>query len=367
MKRYKIGKKWVGEGEKPHWIADIAANWMPTPGQKPDINKAFKLIDAAKAAGADVAKFQTFQAPKIVSDVGFKSMKIAHQAKWKKSVYEVYQDASLRFDWHQKLAAYCRKIGIEFMSTPYDKESVDLLEKIGVSAYKIGSGDIDYTELLTYIAKKRKPIIISSGASDLAAVELAINTLRKAGNHQIILLQCITNYALSPIEQAEVEAMVTIGKAFDVLYGYSDHTYDSQNPTHGIIVPLIAITRGACVIEKHLCLRNDDETPDAPFSMTPEAFSLMTKYGNLVKTILGSGQKQVVAAESDSSIVQRRCLRASKDLNKGTALTESMIEALRPAPKNSITPPFTEMIIGKKLAQPISKGEAFTWQHLLST
>ena len=366
MKRFKIGKQFVGDDEKPYWIADIAANWMPTPGQKPDIKKAYKLIDAAKVAGADAAKFQTFQAPKIVSDVGFKSMKIAHQTKWKKSVYEVYEDASLRFDWHQKLATYCRKIGIEFMSTPYDKESVDLLDKIGVNAYKIGSGDIDYIELLTYIAKKRKPIVISSGASDLATVELAINTLRKAGNDQIILLQCITNYALSPIEQAEVEAMVTMGKAFDVPYGYSDHTYNSKNQTHGIIVPLIAISRGACVIEKHLTLTNEDETPDAPFSMTPQAFSLMTKYGNLVKTILGSGQKQVVEAESQSSIVQRRCLRASDNIKPGTRLTEPMIEALRPAPKGSVTPQFIEMITGKKLTKSISKGEAFTWNHFLS-
>jgi len=366
MKLIKIGKNIVGEGEKPYWIADIAANWMPTPGQKPDIRKAYKLIDAAKIAGADVAKFQTFQAPKIVSDVGFKSMKIAHQAKWKKSVYEVYQDASLRFDWHKKLSDYCRKIGIEFMSTPYDKESVDLLEKVGVNAYKIGSGDIDYNELLTYIAKKGKPIIISSGASDLATVELAIKTLRAAGNNQIILLQCITNYALSPIEQAEVEAMVTMGKAFDVLYGYSDHTYDSNNLTHGIVVPLIAISRGACIIEKHLTISNEDETPDAPFSMTPQAFSLMTKYGNLVKTIIGSGQKQVVEAESQSSIVQRRCLRASINIKAGTKISKQMIEALRPASREAITPPFVEMITGKKLAKSISKGEAFTWDHFLS-
>lgn len=365
MNRLKIGNKIVGIGEKPYWIADIAANWMPTPGQKPDINKAFKLIDAAKQSGADVAKFQTFQAPKIVSDVGFRSMKIAHQAKWKKSVYEVYEDASLRYDWHKKLSDYCHKVGIEFMSTPYDKESVDLLEKIGVNAYKIGSGDIDYIELLTYIAKKKKPIIISSGASDLATVETAINTLRKAGNSQIILLQCITNYALSPIEQAEVEAMVTMGKAFNVPYGYSDHTYDSRNATHGIIVPLIAISRGACVIEKHLTISNDDETPDAPFSMTPQAFSLMTKYGNLVKTILGSGQKQIVVAEEQSSIVQRRCLRASRDIKPGTNITMQMVEALRPAPKEAITPQFIEMIAGKKLAKSIAKGEAFTWSHFL--
>jgi sialic acid synthase SpsE len=253
------------------------------------------------------------------------------------------------------------------MSTPYDKESVDLLEKVGVAAYKIGSGDIDYLELLTYIAQKGKPIIISSGASDLATVELAIKTLRDAGNDQIILLQCITNYALSPIGQAEVEAMVTMGKAFGVPYGYSDHTYDPQNPFHGIVVPLIAVTRGACVVEKHLCLRNDNDTPDAPFSMTPQAFGLMTKYGNLVKTILGSGQKTVVAAEADSSIVQRRCLRASRDLKKETILTKSIVEILRPAPKGSLTPQYAQFIIGKKLQGPIAKGEAFTWNHLLST
>lgn len=365
MKRYKIGNKWVGEGEKPYWIADIAANWMPVPGKKADINKAYQLIDAAKTAGANAAKFQTFQAPKIVSDVGFKSMKIAHQAKWKKTVYEVYEDASLRFDWHQKLANYCKKVGIEFMSTPYDKESVDLLENIGVNAYKIGSGDIDYLELLEYISKKGKPIIISSGASDLATVELAIKTIRASGNDQIILLQCITNYALSPIEQAEVEAMVSMGKAFGVPYGYSDHTYDAGNPFHGSVVPLIAIARGACVIEKHLCLRNDDETPDAPFSMTPEAFGIMTKYGNLVTTIFGSGQKCVVEAESQSSIVQRRCLRACGDLKRGTVLTESMIEFLRPAPKGSITPQFAQNILGKTLVRSINKGEAFTWDHVL--
>ena len=186
----KIGNKEILKKGKPFFIADIAAN------HDGDLERAYKLIELAKEAGADVAKFQNFNAKTIVSKKGFETLgkQLSHQANWKKSVYEVYKDASINPDWTELLKRKCDEVGIEYMTSPYDYASVDLVDPY-VNAYKIGSGDITWTEILKYILSKNKPILLATGASSMEDVDRAMDILKE--NQNIVLMQCNTNYTAS--------------------------------------------------------------------------------------------------------------------------------------------------------------------------
>ena len=191
MGTLKIGKRIIGEGQPLYFIADIAAN------HDGDIDRAFKLIELAKEAGADAAKFQNFKAGKIVSKEGFESLgqKLSHQKTWKKSVYEMYEDASVSDDWTPLLKKKCDEVGIDYFTSPYDFHSVDMVDPF-VDVYKIGSGDVSWPEIQEYIAKKGKPVIIATGASELEDVKRAMHTLMKH-TRDIVLMQCNTNYTAS--------------------------------------------------------------------------------------------------------------------------------------------------------------------------
>ncbi|MCP4646200.1 MAG: flagellar biosynthesis protein FlgA, partial [bacterium] len=198
----------MGEGELTYVIAEIGSNFDG------DLNQAKRLVDLAKQAGADSAKFQSFIPDKIIARKGFET-KSSFQANWDKPVYEVYSNAMLPREWHLEIAEYCSQQNIQFLSSPYDTEAVDLLDEIGVPAFKIGSGEITNPEFLKYVAGKGKPVIMGTGASTLGEIEKAVNAIRSTGNEDIVLLQCITNYP-SPIEHANIRAMVTLRESFQV-------------------------------------------------------------------------------------------------------------------------------------------------------
>jgi sialic acid synthase SpsE len=191
MKEIKIGDRWVGNSHPCYFIADIAAN------HDGSLDRAKILIRLAAEAGANAAKFQNFRAPKIVSDYGFKSMdsQVSHQATWTKSVYEVYAEASIPFEWTPELRAVCDEVGIHYFSSPYDFDAVDVLEPY-VPAYKIGSGDITWLEIIEYIAKKGKPVILATGASNIGDVQRAVDSVLNI-NSDLVLMQCNTNYTAS--------------------------------------------------------------------------------------------------------------------------------------------------------------------------
>ena len=269
MRRVKIGKRWVGEGEPSYLIAEIGSNFDGS------MARAKKLIDLAKDCGADCAKFQCFSTNKIISKEGFEGMRSAFQAKWKKPVHEVYRAAEFPRAWHKELFAYCGKAGLDFMSTPYDRAAVDEIDALGVPAHKIGSGDITWLEMIRYIARKKKPVILATGASTLAEVDEAVRTIRKAGNQQIILLQCVTNYP-SHFEYANLRAMKAMGEIFNVPVGYSDHT-------PGSVVPLGAVALGGCLIEKHFTDDKKRRGPDHPFAMDGKDFKEMAQSVRLLE------------------------------------------------------------------------------------
>lgn len=347
----KIGKHVIGTDHPTYFIADISAN------HDGSLDRAVMLIKLAKEAGADAAKFQNFSAPKIVSDYGFKSMQgqVSHQAKWKKSVFEVYSDASIPLDWTPILKEECDKAGIDYFSSPYDFEAVDHLNPY-VPAHKIGSGDIDWLEMLEYIAYKGKPVILSSGAASIGDVQQAVHTIL-AVNQQLVLLQCNTNYTASPVnfDYINLRVLETYRTMFpEVILGLSDHT-------HGHATVLGAVALGARVIEKHF---TDDTTrtgPDHPFSMTPATWRDMVDRTRELERALGSADKHISGNEKDTTIVQRRCLRAARNIKAGEILTREMIDVLRPATPGAIKPAQVNEVIGTRALEDIPLGKELRW------
>jgi sialic acid synthase SpsE len=346
----KIQDQLIGEQHPTYFIADIAAN------HDGDFEKAKDLIHAAAESGADAVKFQHFLAEKIVSDYGFKDLRMqqSHQAKWKKTVFEVYEDASLPRDWTKKLQEISHNSGVHFFSAPYDFEAVDILDNIDVPAHKIGSGDITWIAMLNKIAKAGKPVLIATGASDLNDVSRAMDTLIEA-DVPICLMQCNTNYtgSLENFRYINLNVLKTYKRIWpNIVLGLSDHT-----PGHSTV--LGAVTLGARAIEKHFTLDKKEVGPDHAFSMDPNDWREMVDRTRELQLSLGSDQKFIVENELETVVLQRRCIRASDNIAVGTVLDSSKIEVLRPAPQDSIPPHEINLILGKVLKQEKKKGQHF--------
>lgn len=348
-KTIKIGSKMVGEDQPVYFIADIGANFDR------DLRKAKKIALVAKESGVDVVKFQSFLSDKIVSGPSFAKMQLKGiHGTWEKPIDEIFKDAEFPREWHKELMDYCKEIGVAFSSAPYDFGAVDLLEKIGVDFYKIGSGDIVWPKMLKYIAQKGKPIILSTGDSTLAEVDEAVRIIESTGNNKLILLQCVTNYP-SKIESANINVLKTYQTAFNIITGYSDHS-------PGDIVVLGAVSLGAKVIEKHFTLSKKDKGPDHSHSMEPREFQHMVERVRLLEKALGSSRKNVVEEESETVIVQRRSLHAKCNLPAGHIIEENDIVELRPAV--GILPKYKKIVIGKKFKKNIKTKEAIRWEDI---
>jgi N-acetylneuraminate synthase len=340
--KIKIGNKTISRQGPLYYIADIASN------HDGNLDRALDLIDLAKQAGADAVKFQNFKAPHIVSKTGFETLggKLSHQASWKKPVFQVYEDASLSYDWTPHLKAKCDTVGIEYMSSAYDFASVDHVDQY-VRAHKIGSGDITWIEIIKYIARKRKPVILSSGSSTMADVVRAMNALQKI-NSRVVLLQCNTNYTAKAenFRHINLRVLQTYRKRFPgALLGLSDHTLG-----HATVVAAVAL--GAVVFEKHFTDDNSREGPDHFFAMTPSGWREMMDRANEAFLALGDGIKRVEENEADTAVVQRRALRYTANFPAGHIVKKQDIIPLRPIPAKGLPPYAAEKIIGKKLKIP---------------
>ncbi|MCX8063170.1 MAG: N-acetylneuraminate synthase family protein [Anaerolineales bacterium] len=350
----KIGSHIIGDQHPTYFIADISAN------HDGDLERAKMLIHLAKESGADAAKFQNFRAPKIVSDYGFKAMggQVSHQAKWHKSVFEVYQDASIPFEWTPILKEECDTVGIDYFSSPYDFEAIDMLDPY-VPAYKIGSGDITWLEALERMASKGKPVILATGASDIGDVQRAVHTILKI-NPQLALMQCNTNYtgSLENFRHIHLRVLTTYRVMFpDLVLGLSDHT-----PGHATVLGAIAL--GARMIEKHFTDDNTRIGPDHPFSMTPRTWREMVDRARELEAALGSADKFVTDNERETVIIQRRCLRAARDIRQGEIFTRGMIDVLRPATPGAILPFEIPQVIGKRALVDLPAGKELRWVDL---
>ena len=345
----------IGDAHPTYFIADIAAN------HDGSLERAKYLIRLAKKAGADAAKFQNFQASKIVSDYGFKNLggQQSHQSQWKKTVFEVYQEASVPYDWSEELKKVCDEVEIDYFSSPYDFEAIDYLDQY-MPAYKVGSGEIDWIEALERMASKGKPVILATGASNIGEVQRAVHAILKI-NPQLVLMQCNTNYtgSLENLKFVNLNVLKTYATLFpQVVLGLSDHT-------SGHSTVLGAVTLGARVIEKHFTDDNKREGPDHPFSMDPEAWEEMVMRTRELEAALGSTDKIIVENEKETSVIQRRCVRAARDLNAGEVITRDMLDVLRPATIGAVKPNEINAVIGTKVNLDIPAGKEIRWTDVV--
>ena len=351
---FKIGNRAIGPNQPTYFIADIAAN------HDGDLERAKLLIRLAKAAGADAAKFQNFKAPKIVSDYGFTHMnsQVSHQATWKKSVFQVYSEASVPLDWTPTLVEECNEVGIEYFTSPYDFDSIEAVDPY-LPAYKIGSGEIDWIESLELMASKGKPVLLATGAANIGEVQKAVHAIL-AINKQLVLMQCNTNYTANPenYDFINLNVLKTYASMFpDVTLGLSDHT-------HGNATVLGAVALGARVIERHFTDSNDREGPDHKFAMNPQAWAHMVSETRLLERALGTADKFIGGNEQETQVVQRRCLRAAREIKAGETFRRDMIDVLRPATPGAIKPDQLNNVIGTKALSDLPFGKELRWTDL---
>ena len=346
-KKLTIAGQNIGENEPTYFIADIAAN------HDGDIERAKDLIYLAAEAGADAAKFQHFKAETIVSDIGFKSLdgQKSHQGNWKKSVFEVYKDASVNLSWTETLKETCDKAGIPFFTTPYSLDVVDYMDNF-VPAYKIGSGDITWIEMVDKVAHKQKPYIIASGASSIEDVHRAVSAALKI-NPMLCLMQCNTNYtaSLENFKFIQLRVLKVFREMYpDLVLGLSDHT-----PGHATV--LGAVTLGARMIEKHFTDDTGRFGPDHAFSMDPIAWREMVDRTRELENALGTGIKVIEGNEEETVVLQRRSMRAKKSFERGHIVSREDFSALRPCPKDALQPYEYLKKMGEKLTRDIKEGD----------
>lgn len=344
----------IGRDHPVYFVADIAAN------HDGDLSRAKDLIHLAAEAGADAAKFQHFKAETIVSDRGFRALggQQSHQSKWKKSVFEVYQDASVSLDWTETLREACNAAGITFFTSPYSREIVDHIDTF-VPAYKIGSGDITWIEMIEHIAAKGKPLILAAGASTTDDVLRAVNAAL-AINPNIALLQCNTNYtaSLENFKFIQLNVLKTFSSMYpDLVLGLSDHT-----PGHSTVLGAVAL--GARIIEKHFTDDVGRSGPDHAFSMDPCSWREMTDRTRELENALGTGVKKVEENECETVVLQRRSVRIQAALPAGTVIQREHLIVLRPCPTDAIEPYHLPDLIGRVLCAPKQAGDHLRWTDL---
>lgn len=318
-----------------------------------DLRMAKRLVDAAKRCGADAVKFQSFKAERIAS-------RHAALAEYQKksvrgvSQLEMIRRLELDEEAHRVLFSYCRKERIQFLSTPFDEGSADLLERLGVKAYKLPSGELTNKGLLEHVARKRKPLYLSTGMSTLAEVRAAVGWIRAAGRAPLTLLHCVTEYP-APAAEINLRAMRTLREAFGLPVGYSDHTM-------GIEVPTAAAALGASVIEKHFTLDRGLPGPDHKASLEPPEFADMVRAIRQVEAALGDGIKRPAPCERKNIAIARKSLVAARDLERGHVLRRGDLLAKRPG--TGISPADLGRALGAALKKPVRQDEVLLWKHL---
>jgi sialic acid synthase SpsE len=344
-----IGKRKISISNQTYFIADIAAN------HDGDLQRAKDLICLAKEAGANAVKFQHFKASNIVSDNGFKTLRsqLSHQTSWKKSVYEIYEQYECNRRWTEELVATAKEANVDFLTTPYDYEAVELMDKY-LLAYKIGSGDITWHQFIAFIAQKKKPVFLATGASSWDEVRVAVNTILSI-NRNLVLLQCNTNYtgSIENFKYSNLRVLQTYADSYPgMIIGLSDHT-----PGHTTVLGAIAL--GARVIEKHFTDDNARIGPDHSFALNKKNWQEMIERSRELEMALGDGIKRVESNEQETIIIQRRGTYVAQDIENGEIINKMHVEFLRPALKDSFAPYEADLLIGKTLITRKQRGDAF--------
>ncbi len=325
--------------DHPFIIAELSGN------HNGDINRAFRLIDAAKESGADAVKLQTYTADTITINHDAPEF-LVDLPLWKgRKLYDLYQEAHTPWDWHADLFAYAQKIGITIFSSPFDETAVDLLEKLGAPIYKIASFELVDTPLIAYVARLKKPMIMSTGMANLEEISEAVNTAQKAGATDITLLHCVSEYP-APYSACDLNTMVALGRYFpDVRLGLSDHTM-------GTAVPIAAVALGAKIIEKHITLARADGGVDSAFSLEPLELAQLCEQTKISSQCLG--RVDFDKSKQSAGRKYRPSLYVVKPMKKGDIFSLDNIRTIRPA--NGLAPKYMSQILGKKATQDIAFG-----------
>ena len=349
MRLIDIGGRIVGLGRPCFIVAEAGVN------HNGDVEIARKLVEAAVSAGADAVKFQTFKAERLVTPHAPKADYQKRTTDAEETHFDMIHRLELSADMHRALIDYCRDRDILFMSSPFDEDSADLLTDLDVAVFKIPSGEVTNLPFLAHVARKGKPMIVSTGMSYLGEVDAAVRTIRDAGNRDIVLLHCVSNYPAA-IEDVNLKAMQTMAVAFDVPVGYSDHTL-------GIEVPMAAVAMGAHVIEKHFTLDRSLPGPDHVASLEPDELAAMVRGIRLVESALGHGQKEPAASEANTAAVARKSLVAAREIPAGTTLTEDLIAIKRPG--TGLPPVMRRNLVGRRVKTRVPAGALLTLEMLL--
>ena len=345
IKKIKIANKFIGENQPVFIIAEAGVN------HNGDLKTALRLVDAAVAAGVDAIKFQTFRAAEVVTAQGEMAAYQKKNIGKSESHLAMLKKLELPENFYQPLINYCRQKKIIFLSTPHGGfAAVDLLQSLKVPAFKFGSGDLTNLPVLKYAAKFKKPMILGTGMATLREAQTAINTIKQAGNKQIMALHCTTNYPC-PLEEVNLKAMQTMAEKLAVPVGYSDHTL-------GIEVPIMAVTLGASIIEKHFTLDKNLSGPDHKASMEPDELKSMVRAVRQVNKIMGSGIKNPTAKELIISKLGRKSLVSLREIKSGEKLTRENIGIKRPG--TGLEPKYYFTVLGKTAAINIKKDVLIT-------
>lgn len=342
--KIKIGNKFIGEDEPCFIVAELSANHLHK------FELAVDTIKAAKKAGADAIKLQTYTPDTITIDSDDEWFKIKGTLWEGKTLYNLYKETYTPWEWHPKLQKLAEDLGLIFFSSALDKTAVDFLEDLDVPAYKVASFEITDIPLIEYIASKDKPIIISTGIATLADIEEAINACKRMGNEQIILLKCTSSYP-TPIGEVNLLTIPNMLSTFGTIVGLSDHTLSSS-------IAIASVALGAKVIEKHLILDRKLGGHDAMFSMEPWEFKEMVKSIRDVEKALGKVCYEL-SENVKKSKVFARSLFVVKDMKKGESITEENVRSIRPG--YGMHPKYLKEIIGKKVKKDVKKGTPLSW------
>jgi len=346
----KIGNRAIGKGQPVYIIAELSAN------HGGDINRAKQIIRQAKQAGADAVKLQTYRADTITLDCDKDDFKIPSNNSWNdyESLYSLYEKAFTPWEWHDELFKEARAIGIDIFSSPFDHSAVDFLEALDAPAYKIASPEITDIPLLRYVAKTGKPIILSTGISELDDVELAVSTLRANGCKQLAILKCTSAYP-TPYEECNLATIPDIARRFECISGLSDHTL-------GLPVPIAATVLGASIIEKHFILDKADASVDAFFSLDKNEFeSMVSSVRNAEKSI--GIINYSVTDSARKNMLARRSLYFSETVRAGEFITLDNIRSVRPG--FGMHPKHLDDILGKQVLCDMEKGDRVTESVIL--
>lgn len=346
--RIKIGSRYVGEGEKTFIVAEVSANHLQ------NFERAKAIIKAAKDAGADAVKLQTYTADTITLNCDNEYFQITQGTIWDgTSLHKLYEEAYTPWEWQPDLMKYANDLGMECFSSPFDPTAVDFMQEMNMPAFKVASFEINDIPLIRKIAKLGKPIIFATGIAYLEDIERALKVCKEEGNDQIVLLKCTSTYP-SPYEDMNIKVIPNMSTVFECITGLSDHSM-------GTAVAVSSVALGAKMVEKHLTLKREDGGPDAAFSMEPDEFAKMVSDIRIVEKALGKVTYELTEKQKKSR-EDGRSLFITNDMKAGDEFSEKNVRSVRPA--FGMHTMYYEEILGKKAKTDLKAGTPLDWKYI---